>query len=128
MAGKPKKLNKKPMTLEDFAMAIQTDLARVAMKDDIRNIHDEMATIRAEMATKEDLRKIREEMATTKELNEVRADVKMITDVMVSKADLERLREDLLHEMKYGNPIEELRERLEVVEKKLGITHGRRAA
>ena len=54
--------------------------------------------------------------------------MKMITDATVSKADLEALREELLQEMRNGKTIEGLQERLEIVEKKLGIKSSRRAA
>jgi hypothetical protein len=114
MAAKPKP-KKKPATFDTFFRAIQEDLF----------------VIRKEMATKEDIRAIRGEMAnlaTRAELREVRDDVKRVTDMMVSKADLEALREELLREIKDGKHIDELRERLVVVERKLGIEKSRRAA
>jgi len=83
---------------------------------------------------KEDIRQIRTEMmklATREELREVREDVKMITDSMVSKADLEALREELVREIKDGKHIDQLRERLYLVEQKLGMAKkmgGHRAA
>lgn len=107
------------MTLDDFAVAIQHDLARMATKDDLKH----MATkddIR-DMATKQDIRDIHKGMA------DIRADVKMVTDVMVSKADLEALREELLREIRAGKHIDELRERLAIVERKLGIAKNRAA-
>lgn len=47
---------------------------------------------------------------------------------MVSRADLEALREELLREIRDGKHIDELRERLAIVERKLGIEKSRRAA
>jgi hypothetical protein len=99
-----------------------------------RAIQQDLIAIRADMATKEDIRQVRAEMmklATREELREVREDVKRITDAMVSKADLEAVREELLREIRDGKHIEELRERLHLVEQKLGMakkTGGHRAA
>ena len=62
--GKTKKYKK--MTLEDFAVAIQEDLARMAAKDDLANL-----------ATKQDLVEVRAS------IKEICADVKTITEVMV---------------------------------------------
>jgi hypothetical protein len=47
---------------------------------------------------------------------------------MASKADLEALREELLREIEDGKHIDEIRERLAGVERKLGIEKSRRAA
>jgi hypothetical protein len=72
------KTKKKPMTLDDFAVLIQKDLARMATKEDIK-------AIREEMASKAEFRLLRSEMEIGfKNLND---DVKMITDTMVSKAE-----------------------------------------
>jgi len=124
MATKPI-TKKKPMTLEDFAAAVHKDYLDIrkemATKEDIREL-------RSEMATKSELYALSQKVVTREEFRGIHSDVKMITDSMVSKADLEALREDLLHEMRHGNPIEGLRERLEIVEKKLGIKSTRRAA
>jgi hypothetical protein len=89
-----------------------------------RAIQEDLIAIRRDMATKEDLHQIRADMmklATREELREVREDVKRITDAMVSKADLLALREELLGEIKDGQHIDELRERLHLVEQKLGM-------
>ena len=51
-----------------------------------------------------------------------------VTDMMVSKADLEARREELLREIKDGKHIDEIRARVAVVERKLGIEKSRRAA
>lgn len=116
---------KKAMTIDDLAVAIQRDFLAIrkdmATKADIR-------AIREEMATKHNLFELSQKMVTREEFRNLQSDVKMITDVMVSKADLEALREQLLHEMKYGKFVDGLLERLEVVEKKLGIKSAHRAA
>jgi hypothetical protein len=70
-------------------------------------------------------------LATREELRDVREDVKRITDAMISKGDLEAVREELLREIRDGNHIEPLRERLHLVEQKLGMAKkmgGHRAA
>ena len=116
--SKPKE---KPPTLDKFFRAIQEDLTA---------IRRDMAT-KEDTATKDDIRALRGEMAnlaTRAELREVRDDVKRITDMMVSKAHVEALREELLREIKDSKHIDELRERLAVVERKLGIEKSRRAA
>ena len=100
------------MTLEDFAASV----------------HQDYLTIHKHMATKGDLYALGQKMVTREEFRNLQSDVKMITDVMVSKADLEALREELLYEMRHGKSIDGLRERLEVVEKKLGIKSAHRAA
>lgn len=74
MAVKPK-AKKKKMTLDDFAVAIQRDLAHMATKDDIREL-------RENMATKLDIKQIHGR------LRDLSDDVKTVTDAMVSKADL----------------------------------------
>ena len=84
--------------------------------------------LKDKLATKSDLYELSQKMVTREEFRELQSDVKMITDSMVSKADLETLREELLQEMRNGKTIEGLQERLEVVEKKLGIKSSRRAA
>src|SRR5579864_5736457 len=110
------KHKKKGTGAEGFFRAIQDDL--VAIRKDMmagfRGVHEDMAT-------KEDVRQIRADMmklATREELRDVREDVKRITDAMVSKADLEALREELLREIRDGKHVDELRERLHLVEQK----------
>ena len=112
MATKPKS-KEKPTTVDGFFRAIQVDLF----------------AIRRDMATKDDIRRIREvNLATRAQLQEVRDDVKRITDMMVTKADLEVLRDELFRQINDGKHIEELRERLAIVERELGIEKSRRAA
>jgi len=117
--AKPKK---KKITLDDFAVAIQRDLARMATKQDLAGLHRDVGELLENMVTKLDLKQIHGR------LSELSQDVKTVTEVMVSKADLETLREELLREIRDGKHIDELRERLAIVEGKLGIPKTRRAA
>ena len=107
---------------EKFATAIQKDITTMGTK--IATMADTLDLVVTTMATKDDLWKLRQDMATREELRELREDIKRITDVMVSKADLEALRDELILEIRSGKTVEELRERLAVVEGKLGIKHG----
>lgn len=97
------------MTLEDFATAIQKDLARMATKDDLWPIQRDIKTVASQ-------------------LRDVRGEVKHITDVMVSKADLANTLAEELAKSEQARQIQELRERVVRVEKELGIGHSRRAA
>ena len=112
------------MTLDDFAVLIQKDLARMATKDDIKAIREEMATkeelaaIRGEMATKKDLQSIREEMAT-------KEDLAAVSDrISVAKDELQ----EQIAGLKYAKEIDELRERVNTLEHKVGIRRSRHAA
>jgi len=70
---KPKK---KPLTLDDFAIMIQQDIARTATKDDLRGL-----------AAKEDIERIRTDMrtlASRKEVRELREDVQRVTEATSS--------------------------------------------
>ena len=81
MNAKQPKSNKKAMTLEDFAVAIQRDCLSLR-----KDVAAGFAEARAEMATKQELRALQGEMRIGfKNLNE---DVKMITDTIVSKPTL----------------------------------------
>ena len=97
------------MTLEGFASAIQTDLARMATKNDLWPIQRDMKTL-------------------TADLKEVRHDVKWITDTMVSKADLANTLGEELAKSEYVRHIDDLRARVNVLEHKLGIKSTHRAA
>jgi hypothetical protein len=44
IAVKKTRTRKKPMTLDDFAILIEKDLARMATKDDFKAVHDDMVT------------------------------------------------------------------------------------
>jgi hypothetical protein len=118
MAKKPKT---KKMTLETLAVAIQQDFS--AIRDDMtsgfRAVREEMmGKMQGDMATKEDLRKIREEMATKEDVADVR------DQIAVAK---EELREQIAG-LRYAKEIDALRERVKLVEQKLGIKHTHRAA
>jgi hypothetical protein len=77
MSTKHTKPKKKAMTLDDFALAIQTDIARTATKEDLQ-------AIREEMATKADLWPMQRDIKTLdKNVRDLRDDVKIITDAMV---------------------------------------------
>lgn len=90
MDAKHKTKKKKPMTLDDFAVLIQKDLARMATKQDIAEIREE---------TKEGMRQLRAEMGIG--FRNVEADVKMITETMVSKADVANTLADELAKAPY---------------------------
>jgi hypothetical protein len=117
---KPKKTKpkKKAMTLEDFAAAIQTDLARMATKDDLKGLatKQELAEIRDEIATKKDIQAVREEMAIS---------FSTLGDRIVNAKD--ELQEQIAG-LKYAKEIDELRARVHMLEQKVGIRPTRRAA
>ena len=108
------------MTLDDFAVLIQKDLARMATKEDLKGLatKQELAEIREEMATKRGLQNIREEMAT-------KDDVAAVSDrISVAKDELQ----EQISGLKYAKEIDELRARVNVLESKLGIKSTHRAA
>jgi hypothetical protein len=113
---------KKPLTLDTFAALIQKDLARMATKDDIRQI-------RNDMATKDELWPMQRDIKTlTTQLKEVREDVKQITDSMVSKADLANILAEELAKSAYARQLHDLQNRVNVLEEKLRIKPAHRAA
>ena len=86
MSVKKTKLEKKAMTLDDFAVAIQRDYtalrkemaagfaqvqAEIATKDDLQALRDEtrkeFAVIREQMATKDDLAAVSDRISVAKE-------------------------------------------------------------
>ena len=95
--------------MEDFAAAIQKDLARMVTKDDLLPIQRDIRTLHAN-------------------LKDVRDDVKMITETMVSKADLAETLAEELAKSSYGRRVDDLRTRVNVIEEKLGIKPTHRAA
>jgi hypothetical protein len=127
MNPKKTKPRKKAMTLEDFAAAIQTDLARMATKDDLKGLatKQELATIREEMATKQDL----QQFATKKDLEAVGEEMAIsfstLGDRIVNAKD--ELQEQIAG-LKYAKEIDELRARVHTLERKIGIRPTRRAA
>jgi hypothetical protein len=121
MKAKQTKVKKKPMTLDDFAIAIQKDYT--ALRKDMAA---GFAQVRAEMGTKAELRLLRSEMQIG--FKNVNDDVKMITDTMVSKADLSNTLAEELAKSPYTRQIADLQTRVDVLESKLGIKPTRRAA
>ena len=117
MKAKQIKPKKKPMTLDDFAVLIQKDLARMGTKDDIAAIREE---------AKEHSRQLRTEMGIG--FRNLDADVKMLTDAMVSKADLANTLAEELAKSPYTRQIHNLETRVIVLESKVGIKPTRRAA
>jgi hypothetical protein len=120
MTARKTKSRKKSMTLEDFALLIQKDLARMATKEDLEGLATkrELAEIREEMATKKDLQAIREEMATKEDLSAVS------DRISVAKDELQ----EQISGLKYAKEIDELRARVNTLEHKVGIRPARRAA
>ena len=96
-----------------LAIAIHLDL-QVTRKE----LREGFAAIREEMATKKDLERFatKEEMATG---------FSTLADRIVNAKD--ELQEQI-NGLKYGKEIDELRERVNVLEHKLGIRPNRRAA
>ena len=117
--SKPKKA---PKTMEGYFQAIQQDLARMATKNDIQQIRGEME------------RGFKNVDAGFKnvyhQIGDVRDDVKRLNEIMVSKADLsETVRRELdAAPFAKETEVKELRERMTVVERKLGIERSRHAA
>ena len=121
MSVKKTKPKKKAMTLDDFAVAIQKDLARMATKEDIK-------TIREEMATKDDLQALRDEtrkeFAVIREQMATKEDLSAVSDrISVAKEQLQ----EQISGLKYAKEIDELRARVNVLEHKTGIRPTRRA-
>ena len=118
MAPKKSKPRKKAMTLDDFAVLIQRDIARMATKDDLKVL-----------PTKNDLWPLQRDIKTLDtNVRDLRDDVKMITDTMVSKADLANTLAEELAKSPYARQISDLQTRVNVLESKLGIKPSRRAA
>lgn len=122
MKPRETKLRKRPMTLDDFAVLIQKDLARMATKDDIRGI-------REEMATKDDLQTLRnetrKELAVIREQMATKEDLAAVSDrISVAKDEIQ----EQISGLKYAKEIDELRARVNVLESKLGIKSAHRAA
>lgn len=102
------------MTLDDFAVLIQKDLARLATKDDIRIVREELAT----KATKQDL----ERFATKEELET--AFGTLADRIAIAKENLQ----EQIAGLKYAKEIDELRSRVNTLERKVGIKPASRAA
>jgi hypothetical protein len=121
MTTKKTKPKKKAMTLDDFALAIQTDY--MALRKDVATGFDH---IQKEMATKEDIRQIRAETGIG--FRNLGADMKMVTDAMVSKSDLANTLAEELAKSPYARQIADLQTRVNILESKLGTKPTRRAA
>jgi hypothetical protein len=115
MPPKPLKAKKQIKTLDEFSRSIHEDYLaiseKMATKDDIQSIRDDMAT-------KDDIRKIREEMATKENFADLG------DRIAVAKDDIQ----EQIAGLKYAKEIDELRERVNVLEAKLGIKRTRQAA
>jgi hypothetical protein len=122
MTVKKTKPKKKPMTLDDFAVLIQTDLqaTRKEMREGFAAIREEMATKKdlERFATKQDLDVIRERMATKEDLSAVS------DRISVAKDELQ----EQIAGLKYAKEIDELRARVNTLEHKVGIRPSRHAA
>jgi hypothetical protein len=118
---KAKQTKRKAMTLDDFALAIQTDY--MALRKDVAA---GFAHVREEMATKEDIRQIRAETGIG--FRNLDADMKMMTEAMVSKADLASTLAEELAKSPYVRQIEDLQTRVNILESKLRIKPTRHAA
>lgn len=121
---KKTKPKKKPMTLEDFAVAIQKDY-RSLRKD----VAAGFAQVRAEMATKDDLQALRaetrKEFVAIREQMATKEDLAAVSDrISVAKEQLQ----EQISGLRYAREIDELRARVNVVESKLGIKSSHRAA
>ncbi len=118
MKGNQPKRKKKSLTLDRFAVLIQQDLARIATKHDLANF-----------VTKDDIWPIQRDVNTLiSQMRDVRGDVQMITETMVSKADLANTLAAELEKSAFARQVADLDQRVQVIEKKLGIKHLRRAA
>jgi hypothetical protein len=118
MKTKISKAKKKPMTLDDFAIVIQRDLARMATKDDLKGL-----------ATKQDLQDLRAEVKkdlerfATKE--ELATSFSTLGDrISVAKDELQ----EQIAGLRYAKEIDDLRARVNLLEHKVGIRPSRRAA
>jgi pyridoxine 5'-phosphate synthase PdxJ len=111
MTAKQTKPKKKPMTLDAFALLIQKDLVRMATKDDLK-------VIREEMATKKDL----ERFATKEDLDTA---FSTLSDrIAIAKEGLQ----EQIAGLKYAKEIDELRARVNTLEHKVGIRPTHRGA
>ncbi len=104
------------MTIDEFAVAIQRDLQ----------------AIRSDMVTKADLDKnlwpIQRDIKTLDtNIRELREDLRTNTDVMVSKADLSNKIAEELANAEQGKQLQDVRRRVEVLERKLNKTTHRAA-
>jgi hypothetical protein len=112
--------NKKPMTIDRLAVAIET--LSCAIRDDFAEVRTDLAglrenidDIRAKMATKQDLADLRDEMIARFAIHGE------------LQSTIGAMKEELLEEIgkiKYAKEIDELRTRMNRVEYELGIGRG----
>ena len=125
-----RKIQKKELSFEQYARAIQTDIAHLgkSMEAGFKSMREEIGSIRGEMAA--GFHRVRDEMASHKNLLEVRDDVQRLNDMMVSKADLsEAIRRELdASPFAKESEVKDLNHRLVRVEEKTGIKPGHRPA
>jgi hypothetical protein len=119
MSTNQNKKRKKPMTLDDFALAIQKDYTTLR-----KDMAAGFAEFRAE--TKGDIQLLRNETGIG--FRNLNADVKTMTDAMVSKADLANTLSEELAKSPYARQIQDLQTRVNMLESKLGVKPSRRAA
>jgi len=115
------------MTLDEFAVLIQKDLARMATKSDLKGLatKDEFAAVRGEMAS------IREGMATKKDFERLATKEDLDTAFSTLGDRIAIAKEGLQEQisgLKYAKEIDDLRARVNVLEHKTGIRPTRRAA
>lgn len=120
MAPKSPTKKKKPMSIDELAVAIQQDYRTLSHKMD-------------QMVTKADLDKrlwpIERDIKTLDtNVRELRADLRTNTEMMVSKADLAEKVSDEFAQSEHGRQLKDVRRRIEVLEGKLGIKETHRAA
>jgi hypothetical protein len=108
---------KKQMTIEDLAGSIQRDF--VAIREDLRGVRREVSDMRDETATRQEIADLREEVtsrfATRSEIQSVVASAK---DEIIEE----------IGKIKYAKEIDELRDRVENLERQLGGGRARRSA
>jgi hypothetical protein len=120
MTTKQTKTKKRPMTLEDFTLAIETDLqaSRKEMREGFAAVRGEVNTIHETMATKKDF----DRFATKEDLDT--AFSTLGDRIATAKEDLQ----EQIAGLKYAKEIDELRSRVNTLEHKVGIRPSRHAA
>ena len=110
------------MTLDDFAVLVQKDLEATR-----KEMRDGFAAVYRDMATKDDLKGL----ATKQELDAMRAEMATKEDLAAVSDRISIAKEELQEQisgLKYAKEIDEIRARVNVLERKVGIHPTRRAA
>ncbi len=97
-------------------------------EDLILALHKDVLAIRETMATKSDLAALREQMATKQDLADLRDEMNAR---FATHSELQPVKEEILEELrkiKYAKEIDELRVRVQRLERQVGIAPARRAA